>query len=50
MIKVADEVLERRGRLVAALASMGAADSSLGFAMFALPRSLSGRRPTTGYS
>lgn len=49
MIQVADEVLERRGRLVAALASMGAADLSQGFAMVDLPRSLRGRGPASGY-
>jgi predicted protein tyrosine phosphatase len=47
MIAVADEVLERRGRLVAALASMGAADMSQWFAMIDLPRSLSGRGPAS---
>lgn len=40
MIQLADEVLERRGSLVAALASMGSADLSRGFAMVDLPRSL----------
>jgi predicted protein tyrosine phosphatase len=50
MIKVADEVLERKGRLVAALASMGAADMSQRFAMVDLPRLLRGRGPASGYS
>ena len=40
MIKLADEVLERRGSLVSALASMGSADLSRGFAMVDLPRLL----------
>jgi predicted protein tyrosine phosphatase len=47
MIRVADEVLERKGRLVAALASMGPADLSRGFTMIALPRSPRGRRLTS---
>ena len=40
MIELADEILERRGSLVAALASMGSADLSRGFAVIDLPRSL----------
>jgi len=40
MIELADEILERRGNLVAALASMGSADLSRGFARVDLPRSL----------
>jgi predicted protein tyrosine phosphatase len=40
MIQVADEVLVRKGRLVAALRSMGAADGSRALGMFALPRAL----------
>lgn len=40
MVEMADDVLERRGRLVAALESMGPADWSHDFALFAVPRSV----------
>ncbi len=39
MIELADEILERRGSLIAARVSMGSADLSLGFATIDLPRS-----------
>jgi predicted protein tyrosine phosphatase len=39
MIRLADEILERRGALVAALAAMGSADMSRGCALVDLPRS-----------
>ena len=39
MIEIADEVLDRKGRLAAALAAMGDPDFSRDLAMFALPRS-----------
>src|SRR5262245_20016897 len=40
MIELADEILARRGALVAALASMGSADLSCEFALVDLPRTL----------
>jgi predicted protein tyrosine phosphatase len=46
MIELADELLDRRGKLVAGLASMGPPDLSKDFGLFSVPRSLVDGRST----